>query len=255
MNRKNKTLQWLFQPAPSALHRWVVDRPVAHRGLFDPTLGIPENSMAAFKRAVDYGFSIELDVRLLADGELAVFHDRSLERMTGQSGVIDTLTTTQFRKLRLTLDNQPPPLLKDVFELVGRQSGILVEIKDPSPLAAQAVVAAAKNHPGPWAALSFHASVIAWFAHHHPLITRGLNGGTFEKDTGILMSFRIRHFLHVAKARPHFLGCHLQRLNAPVPRWLRSHGLPVIAWTARSPNDYLTSKKQSDAVIFEGFIP
>ena len=56
----------------------------AHRGLHDMSLGIPENSMAAFRRAVEHGFGAELDVHLLADGELAVIHDSSLARVCGK---------------------------------------------------------------------------------------------------------------------------------------------------------------------------
>lgn len=33
----------------------------AHRGLHDPAVGVPENSMAAFRRAVEHGFGAELD--------------------------------------------------------------------------------------------------------------------------------------------------------------------------------------------------
>ena len=53
----------------------------AHRGLYDNEHGIPENSMAAFRRAVDKGYGIELDVHLTADNQRVVFHDDTLIRM------------------------------------------------------------------------------------------------------------------------------------------------------------------------------
>lgn len=208
--------------------------------------------MAAFRRAVDAGFSIELDVRLLADGKLAVFHDRELWRMTGHKGLIHTLTAEEFCNLKLSLNNQNPPLLQEVLALTGDKVGVLVEIKDSSIQAAQAVMEVAHGHPGHWAALSFHAGVIAWFAKHHPQVTRGLNGGVFEWDAGFLSAMEMRFFLHAAKAQPHFLGCYLRRLRNPVPRWLRSRGLPLIAWTARSLEDYQAVGQHCDAVIFEG---
>ncbi|HIJ85717.1 MAG TPA: hypothetical protein HPQ00_16145, partial [Magnetococcales bacterium] len=141
-----------------------------------------------------------------------------------------------------------------VFRLVGDKVGVLVEIKDPTPQAAQAVALAAKGHNGPWAALSFHAGVIAWFARHHPHITRGLNGGVFEWEYGFLPAVGMRSFFHAAKAKPHFLSCYLKRLGDPIPRWLRSRGLPVITWTARTPQDWQTAKNRCDAVIFENFL-
>ena len=52
----------------------------AHRGLYDKEAGIPENSLPAFSRAIARGFGAELDVHLLRDGTLAVFHDSDVKR-------------------------------------------------------------------------------------------------------------------------------------------------------------------------------
>ncbi|MBF0145763.1 MAG: glycerophosphodiester phosphodiesterase [Magnetococcales bacterium] len=248
-------LHWLLDPTPDPRHLWVTERPIAHRGWFDVSQGIPENSMAAFQRALDHQYHMELDVRLLADGQPVVFHDHDLERMTGERGLVANLTTAQWRKLRLRHDHHPPPLLREVFELTADKGGILVELKDPSPRAAQAVVTAAAGHRGPWAALSFHAGIISWFARHHPHITRGLNGGVFEQEVSPLASWEMRTFLHAPGARPHFLGCYLHSLNNPLPRWLRFRGLPIIAWTARSAEDWHRTRHIRDAMIFEGNVP
>ena len=64
----------------------------AHRGLHDREKGIPENSMAAFKRAAANGFGAELDVHLMKDGHLAVIHDASLLRTAGVDVQIEDLT-------------------------------------------------------------------------------------------------------------------------------------------------------------------
>ena len=53
----------------------------AHRGLHGD--GVPENSLEAFELACQAGFGIELDVQLSSDGEVVVFHDYTLNRMTG----------------------------------------------------------------------------------------------------------------------------------------------------------------------------
>mgnify|MGYP002514313090 CR=1 FL=1 len=44
---------------------------------------MPENSLLAFDLAAKEGYGIELDVQLSADGEVMVFHDSTLDRMTG----------------------------------------------------------------------------------------------------------------------------------------------------------------------------
>ena len=63
---------------------WALLRPwrYAHRGLRNAP-GVPENSMAAFRRAIDDFYGAELDVHLMADGNLAVIHDSSLQRTAG----------------------------------------------------------------------------------------------------------------------------------------------------------------------------
>ncbi len=76
-------------------------RPVifAHRGV---TVDAPENSLKSFMRAIDAGAeAIELDTRLTLDGEVVVFHDRNLKRMTGVDRELKTMTLEELRSLFL----------------------------------------------------------------------------------------------------------------------------------------------------------
>ena len=63
-------LAWLIAPGrATAEQRAVVQhRYFAHRGLYDSRAGIPENSLAAFRRAAEHGYGAELDVRMTRDG-------------------------------------------------------------------------------------------------------------------------------------------------------------------------------------------
>ena len=60
---------------------WLMERPVCHRGLHGN--GLPENSISAFKNAIDHNFNIELDVQLTKDKKLIVFHDYNLKDFLG----------------------------------------------------------------------------------------------------------------------------------------------------------------------------
>ena len=66
----------------------------AHRGYHDKPR-IPENSMAAFRRAIENGYGAELDVHLMKDGRLAVIHDASLKRTAGADVLVEDLTAEE----------------------------------------------------------------------------------------------------------------------------------------------------------------
>ena len=77
-------------------YKWLTDVYIAHRGLFDNTNGIPENSIPAFEKAAENGFGIETDVQMSKDGVLVVFHDDKLKRMTGAEGKLTDYTEHRF---------------------------------------------------------------------------------------------------------------------------------------------------------------
>ena len=87
-----------------------------HRGYHDKPQ-IPENSLPAFRRAIERGWGAELDVHLLKDGTLAVFHDSDLFRCTGVSGMIEDLTLPELKKLRLEGTDEQIPLFDEVLAL------------------------------------------------------------------------------------------------------------------------------------------
>lgn len=104
MSRRPTPHPFLAHPAPLAF---------AHRGDQEAA---PENTMAAFASAVGHGFGlIETDLRASADGALLIFHDPRLDRMVGQSGVIETLTRAEIAKLKIRGAHHVP-LLAEALE-------------------------------------------------------------------------------------------------------------------------------------------
>ena len=61
----------------------------AHRGLHTEDMTVPENSLAAFRQAVEAGYGMELDVQLSKDGRVVVFHDDDLKRACGVDMRVD----------------------------------------------------------------------------------------------------------------------------------------------------------------------
>lgn len=91
-----REVPYLLNSRPGPLHRQPLA--FAHRGA-DPQR---ENTMAAFRRAVDLGYRyLEVDVRTSADGELVLFHDETLDRVTDGSGKLSEKTWAELAEIRV----------------------------------------------------------------------------------------------------------------------------------------------------------
>jgi glycerophosphoryl diester phosphodiesterase len=233
--------------------------PVAHRGLWSRS-GPPENSLAAFEAACEAGYGIELDVQLSSDGEAMVFHDSELRRMTGRPGRVADYTASDLKQLTLAGTDEAIPSLADTLTLVGRRSLVQVELKTPAgevgPLE-QRVHDILIDHAGPVAVIGFNPYSHAWFADRHPQVLRGLDSYSYDGPDARRMAPEERRAYakleHVAIARPHFLALSLDMLPSPEAAALRERGMPVVAWTVRSPNQWEEVKACCDNLIFEGF--
>ena len=80
--------------------KWLVARPIAHRGLHNKTLGIIENTSTAFAHAISGDYAIECDLQITADGKAIVFHDETLDRLTVEKGLLKQRTTKQLQKVK-----------------------------------------------------------------------------------------------------------------------------------------------------------
>ena len=102
---------------------------IAHRGLYHNEKGIPENSIRAFKEAVKRNIPVELDVHLLKDGNIVVFHDDNLSRMTGYNKMIKDCTYEEISGLRLLDTNEKIPLFEEVLQVINGKVLIDIELK------------------------------------------------------------------------------------------------------------------------------
>ena len=100
---------------------------VAHRGLYSKT--VSENSLEAFRLAVENNLAIELDIHLTKDNDLVVIHDENLERLTGKSGIVEHLTIKELKEQYRLRDGQQIPTFEEVLNLVHEQVPIFVELK------------------------------------------------------------------------------------------------------------------------------
>ena len=148
----------------------------AHRGYHDKPQ-IPENSMAAFRRAVEYGLGSEFDVHLIADGSLVIFHDEQLERQTGVKGEIEDYDITNLRKLRLEGTDEMIPTFDEVLDLY-EDTGLplLIELKSARgnyTKLAEAVCKRLDSYKGEFVLESFDPRAVLAVKKFRPDFVRG----------------------------------------------------------------------------------
>lgn len=95
----------------------------------------PENSMSAFKKAIELGADmIELDVHSTKDGKAIIMHDDAVDRMTNGTGIVNKLTLKEIKKLRINQIHERVPTLEEAIKLIKGKARINIEIKEPRVL-------------------------------------------------------------------------------------------------------------------------
>ena len=90
---------------------------------------VSENTLASFQKALDLNvYGIELDVHVCASGELVVFHDFTLDRITNGSGEIHNFSLEELKKLKVDGVFEIPTL-EEVLNLINRKCKVNIELK------------------------------------------------------------------------------------------------------------------------------
>lgn len=235
----------------------------AHRGLYDKAAGIPENSLSAFSRAVAHGFGVELDVHLLRDGSLAVFHDSDIKRMTGRAGYLEDLSAEELGDYPLDGTKETIPQFCDVlalFEDTGLP--IIVELKsfrDNYAALTERTMRELDKFRVVYCVESFDPRCVAWVRKHRPEVIRGQLSQNFLKDRGKLslpMAFATTHLLSNIMVQPDFVAYLFKDRKKWAPRLCRRiYGAQRVYWTIRSKEELSIAESDGAIAIFEHFLP
>ena len=234
----------------------------AHRGLHDKPR-IPENSMSAFRAALEHGFGIEFDLHLIKDGNLAIMHDSLLKRTTGMEGRIEDLTTEELKNYRLEGTEETIPTFRQLLDLYAGKAPLIIELKPwggNHEALTDAAVRAMEGYEGAWCMESFDPRCVMVLKKKYPHIIRGQLSEDYAKTNSKMnpvLGFALTHCLTNFLTVPDFVAYRFDhRKNTPsnelCRRLWKAQG---VTWTLRKQEDHPIAVQEGWLPIFENYIP
>ena len=233
----------------------------AHRGLHGE--GRPENSMAAFRAALEGGYGIELDVHLLKDGNLAIMHDSSLKRTAGADVKIEDLTTEELKNYRLEGTEETIPTFRELLDLYAGKAPLIIELKVAGNNYAELTDAVCKmmdTYSGTYCMESFDPRCVLWLRKNRPDIIRGqLTENYFvskSKIPGILKFLLTNNLLNFITF-PDFVAYRFgdRKCTFTNAIWKKLSRVEAVTWTLKTKEEYDTAIQEGWIPIFENFVP
>ena len=232
----------------------------AHRGLFDNETDAPENSMKAFKKAVDAGFGIEMDVQLTKDDVAVVFHDGKLERMCHTEGKVSDYTYEQLQQFSLAKSDEKIPLFAEVLKTVDGKVPLIIEykIEDTNTKVCEIGNEILKDYKGVYCIESFNPFGVHWYKKHRKDIVRGqlsedfLKNGSKKNPVYFIMAKLLTNFW----TRPDFVAYNAKNYRNLSRRICRKlYKNLAVTWTIKSQEQLDEMKNHFDLFIFDSFVP
>ena len=229
----------------------------AHRGLHDNPGGIPENSLAAFRRARAHGYGVELDVQLSKDGQVVVFHDDTFERMCGRSGIVEQTDYEALRGYRLDGTGERIPLLEEALRCIDGRVPLLIEVKLPNTATeiCRRLDTVLRSYRGEYMIQSFNSLVLRWLKKHRGDIPRGqlsANLTRSDRTPHYLLRFCVKYLLSNCLCRPDFISYKWTDRKNPgffINRIL--FRVPSAVWTLHGERAIREAGRKFDMYIFE----
>lgn len=234
---------------------------IAHRGLFDNSKDAPENSIMAFKKAVDAGYGIELDVQLSKDKCVVVAHDYDLKRICGVDKIIKDLSYKELSEYNILNSAESIPLFTDVLRVINGKVPLIVEIKaerdyeETCRFAAQIL----SEYKGTYCVESFSPYVVCWYKRNCPNVIRGQLADDFlhkKHFKSNMQNFILTNMIYNLVSIPDFIAYNHQYQNKKILRfWKKLLGCSLVAWTIKAQEELDAAVKLFDIIIFDNFIP
>jgi glycerophosphoryl diester phosphodiesterase len=207
--------------------------------------------------AVEAGYSVEMDLRLTADGGLVMIHDATLERTTHATGLVLERELDDLRTIQLRGSDETLSSVTDLLALVSGRAPLFIELKAPTAHEDKARMAAAitrtlARYGGAAAVMTFDPDLLALLRPALADTPLGILAGGENRREPLVTRFGRDMLLHMPRTQPDFVAYYAMALPSPAVRLARRRR-PVLAWTVRSEQEAGRLADHVDQIIFENF--
>ena len=232
---------------------WLIKTACAHRGLHGN--GIPENSVSAYKKAIENGYPIEMDVQLTSDLIPVCFHDDNLKRITGKDALIWNTSFQEVSSLNILDTDEKIITFEEFLKLVSGQVPLLIELKSQpknNQILAQKVLEILKDYKGEYVIQSFDPRLMKFIRKLDPKVIRGqlIDGG--KTAINPVLRFILSNGLLNFMSKPDFINYSFQKL--PLKNRI-ARGKRVLCWTIRTQKEEEFCLPFVEGYVFENITP
>lgn len=195
----------------------------AHRGA---SIEFPENTIAAFRRAIELGApGIEIDVHLSSDGHPVVIHDESVDRTSNGTGRVSDLTLAELQALDAG-DGERIPTLAETLDVVAGHSKLDIEVKAAD--AAAAVLREVAKYPSlEWLISSFRWNALGFVREQDPHAELWVLSWAISDD-----AIKVARDLKASILNLEYTTVTEEQVNS-----LKPEGIGIGAWTVNDPKE------------------
>jgi len=202
---------------------------IGHRGAMGHET---ENTLASIQKAMDLGVDmIEIDVFKIKSGEIAVFHDDTVDRLSNGGGNIEDYNIVDLRKLILN-GNHKIPDLQSVLKLIDNKVSLNIELKGSDTADRVNFIVGYYTNKKGWSHDNF---VISSFKWDELRTLRKLNDSiqiAVLTDQDPLLALDVAKELNAVAINPHF-----KTLTKENTAKIQDAGFKVFTWTVNEPED------------------
>ncbi len=202
---------------------------IGHRGAMGHET---ENSLASVRKALELGVDmIEIDVFKIKSGEIAVFHDERMERITNGGGRIEEYDIVELKMLKLE-GNHGIPQLQDVLKAIDHKVRLNIELKGSNTADRVNFIINSYIKNNGWAMQDFLISSFKWDELKE---MRRLNSEVpiaILTEADPLEALSIAEELRAEAINPYFMTLN----NSNVAR-MQDAGFKIYTWTVNDPAD------------------